>query len=164
MSAFTLYLLSFLCLCGFFFSQLNTPYELRISDCSSDACSSDLLRAVIVVDLGDQRAEAHAVFYRLALRAHHGRVLQAACQPVAAPVDLAQALLVVDVVAVLAAVAVARRPGDNGADVVTFLLQPPQLVLKARETFGRDQATDGLDHELRKDPKPRQPHSEERRV
>src|SRR3546814_778020 len=96
---------------------------MRISDWSSDVCSSDL------------------------------------CQPVAAPVDLAQALLVVDVVAVLAAVAVARRPGDNGADVVTFLLQPPQLVLKARETFGRDQATDALDHAIRKDPKPRQPWS-----
>src|SRR3546814_17828946 len=72
---------------------------MRISDWSSDVCSSDL-------------------------------------------VDLAQALLVVDVVAVLAAVAVTGGPGDNGADLVALLLQPPQLLLKARETLGRDQAAE----------------------
>src|SRR3546814_1015489 len=34
--------LSFSCLCFFFFKQ-NTVYEMRISDWSSDVCSSDLL-------------------------------------------------------------------------------------------------------------------------
>src|SRR3546814_5241002 len=30
-------------MCVFFFSKQKTAYELRISDCSSDVCSSDLL-------------------------------------------------------------------------------------------------------------------------
>src|SRR3546814_1922133 len=39
----------------FFFKQ-KTEYELRVSDCSSDVCSSDLLRAAAVrQDLGRTR-------------------------------------------------------------------------------------------------------------
>src|SRR3546814_3710074 len=34
----------FMCLCFFFFKQ-KTAYEMRISDWSSDVCSSDLLKA-----------------------------------------------------------------------------------------------------------------------
>src|SRR3546814_9169224 len=37
--------------CFFFFKQ-KTAYELRISDCSSDVCSSDLLEAVRHIDAG----------------------------------------------------------------------------------------------------------------
>src|SRR3546814_3591392 len=52
----------------FFFKQ-KTAYEMRISDWSSDVCSSDLIRAVVVADLHlhvahraaavDDRAIAH---------------------------------------------------------------------------------------------------------
>src|SRR3546814_6619684 len=35
-------IVSFLCICFFFFKQ-KTAYEMRISDWSSDVCSSDLL-------------------------------------------------------------------------------------------------------------------------
>src|SRR3546814_10543854 len=133
---------------------------MRICDWCSYVCSSDLARqvrlviaddadpvaAVVLVQVGDDRAEADAAVHRLAFRAHHRGILQSARQPVAAPVDLAQALLVVDVVAVLAAVAVTGGPGDNGADLVALLLQPPQLLLKARETLGRDQAAEIVGH------------------
>src|SRR3546814_5668863 len=34
--------------CGFFFFKQKTAYELRISDWSSDVCSSDLIRKVTV--------------------------------------------------------------------------------------------------------------------
>src|SRR3546814_11011525 len=38
-------------LCVFFFKQ-KTAYEMRISDWSSDVCSSDLRRAVFLLQLG----------------------------------------------------------------------------------------------------------------
>src|SRR3546814_4233935 len=38
-------------LCFFFFKQ-KTAYEMRISDWSSDVCSSDLIMAGLVVDSG----------------------------------------------------------------------------------------------------------------
>src|SRR3546814_8624365 len=34
------------CLCVVFFFKQKTAYEMRISDCSSDVCSSDLLARV----------------------------------------------------------------------------------------------------------------------
>src|SRR3546814_8701574 len=40
---------AFYCFCIFFFKQ-KTAYELRISDWSSDVCSSDLLRHVGDID------------------------------------------------------------------------------------------------------------------
>src|SRR3546814_13294352 len=40
-----MWLLWVLCVCFFFFKQ-KTAYEMRISDWSSDVCSSDLLRAI----------------------------------------------------------------------------------------------------------------------
>src|SRR3546814_3982979 len=49
--------------CCFFFKQ-KTAYEMRISDWSSDVCSSDLLSRVVLVGLGkpaaldDQAAQA----------------------------------------------------------------------------------------------------------
>src|SRR3546814_6777676 len=57
-------MLALLCLCGshridviclFFFFKQKTAYEMRISDWSSDVCSSDLLAAAV-----DQRLQAHA--------------------------------------------------------------------------------------------------------
>src|SRR3546814_6493233 len=49
-------------LCLFFFFKQKTAYEMRISDWSSDVCSSDLLLAEEVVDpedllLGEHRVE-----------------------------------------------------------------------------------------------------------
>src|SRR3546814_9990146 len=40
---------------GFFFFKQKTAYELRISDWSSDVCSSDLQFQIRVLDQGPQR-------------------------------------------------------------------------------------------------------------
>src|SRR3546814_1382441 len=42
---------SYMCHCGFFFFKQKTAYEMRISDWSSDVCSSDL--AVLIELLGE---------------------------------------------------------------------------------------------------------------
>src|SRR3546814_2524565 len=44
MCTFALVLVVFVCVCVFFFKQ-KTAYEMRISDWSSDVCSSDLSQA-----------------------------------------------------------------------------------------------------------------------
>src|SRR3546814_2650060 len=41
----------FCCVCDFFFFKQKTAYEMRISDWSSDVCSSDLLAGVDSVDM-----------------------------------------------------------------------------------------------------------------
>src|SRR3546814_678927 len=46
------------CFCCFFFFKQKTAYEMRISDWSSDVCSSDLDRARRCVSLGTQRARS----------------------------------------------------------------------------------------------------------
>src|SRR3546814_8759266 len=43
--------LSVLSYCNFFFFKQKTAYEMRISDWSSDVCSSDLMVAVVLADL-----------------------------------------------------------------------------------------------------------------
>src|SRR3546814_9432675 len=48
------------CRCFCFFKQ-KTAYEMRISDWSSDVCSSDLLRVVAVGDAAGGRAVARRV-------------------------------------------------------------------------------------------------------
>src|SRR3546814_19696750 len=57
--------------CCFFFFKQKTAYEMRISDWSSDVCSSDLLMAVRVNKAGVHRvlipANLHP-FYRATLR------------------------------------------------------------------------------------------------
>src|SRR3546814_7880035 len=40
----SLYVLLFILLCFFFFFKQKTAYEMRISDWSSDVCSSDLIQ------------------------------------------------------------------------------------------------------------------------
>src|SRR3546814_3083212 len=42
------------CLCGFFFFKQKTAYEMRISDWSSDVCSSDLKRTAICREIHDR--------------------------------------------------------------------------------------------------------------
>src|SRR3546814_10302302 len=51
--------------CFFFFKQ-KTAYEMRISDWSSDVCSSDLLSALKLTELGDAVACVHAGRHRVA--------------------------------------------------------------------------------------------------
>src|SRR3546814_4804167 len=53
-------------MCFFFFKQ-KTAYEMRISDWSSDVCSSDLSHARVIrnfhlVTLERKRANAHAIY------------------------------------------------------------------------------------------------------
>src|SRR3546814_9239250 len=38
-----------LCVCWFFFFKQKTAYEMRISDWSSDVCSSDLLASILMM-------------------------------------------------------------------------------------------------------------------
>src|SRR3546814_31390 len=45
----------------FFFVKHKTAYELRISDWSSDVCSSDLLNVLVVVDLAVDGQDHRAV-------------------------------------------------------------------------------------------------------
>src|SRR3546814_11805975 len=68
----------FCCLCVFFCFKQKTAYEMRISDWSSDVCSSDLLAVRLV---GDDEAEARG------LAAH--RVLLHATERKAQEVELA---------------------------------------------------------------------------
>src|SRR3546814_10839800 len=52
------------CVCVFFFFKQKTAYEMRISDWSSDVCSSDLDVGVVVqgrLDLAELDAEAAAL-------------------------------------------------------------------------------------------------------
>src|SRR3546814_7911647 len=51
---FYLHLFFFLCFVFFFFFKQNTAYEMRISDWSSDVCSSDLAYAEL--DIADLQA------------------------------------------------------------------------------------------------------------
>src|SRR3546814_7917597 len=39
----------YICLCNFFFFKQKTAYEMRISDWSSDVCSSDLKKLFLVI-------------------------------------------------------------------------------------------------------------------
>src|SRR3546814_16750683 len=48
---------------GFFFFKQKTAYEMRISDWSSDVCSSDLLDKVALIDLLDE-ARPRRLTYR----------------------------------------------------------------------------------------------------
>ena len=64
-------------------------------------------------------------------------VVQAPDEKADAAVDLAQALLAVDVITVLGAITVARGPGDRGDDFRTLLVdERSQLRLQAGETAG----------------------------
>src|SRR3546814_8214932 len=46
-------LYSILLLCFFFFFKQKTAYEMRISDWSSDVCSSDLATRIVIRAIGD---------------------------------------------------------------------------------------------------------------
>src|SRR3546814_1504750 len=106
-----------MCLMFFFFFKQKTAYEMRISDWSSDVCSSDL-RAGVVHRLRSRRDRAHR-------RAHPGRRRGAAGAgfPGEAGADAfvpaAQCILV-------CADPVAGRPGDK------VLSQPEQVSLPHR--------------------------------
>src|SRR3546814_3120837 len=85
MSAFVL------CICtsGFFFCfKQKTAYEMRISDWSSDVCSSDLLRRLPLRGVGrDQWAVGHA---SLAINAAHEHAVpyrDAVQEGIATPVE-----------------------------------------------------------------------------
>src|SRR3546814_7342149 len=59
-------------LCVFFFFKQKTAYELRISDWSSDVCSSDLTTAALSGPAGDSvAAELAALDGAMALQAGH---------------------------------------------------------------------------------------------
>src|SRR5262245_37430116 len=84
--------------------------------------------------VGDGGAEEDLVAAALLRWVNHFGGFQALAQEANAPVDLAQAPLAIDVVAVLRAVAIARRPGDNlddlrtfdAAELLEFLIQTPE--------------------------------------
>src|SRR3546814_7188580 len=53
-------MLCVVCICYVFFFKQKTAYEMRISDWSSDVCSSDLRAAMVDAELGMAK-RAHAV-------------------------------------------------------------------------------------------------------
>src|SRR3546814_6102026 len=61
---------------SFFFFKQKTAYEMRISDWSSDVCSSDLLARLLRQRLGGRRGFFHqgAVALRHLVHAAHSRV------------------------------------------------------------------------------------------
>src|SRR3546814_14591451 len=86
---FTLYISLLLIECCFFFFKQKTAYEMRISDWSSDVCSSDLLDAHFMA--GDGRVNenigltaVHHVFH-----AEHNRLVEHTKEVVLASGDLA---------------------------------------------------------------------------
>src|SRR3546814_4295672 len=53
---------NFIIVLFFFFFKQKTAYEMRISDWSSDVCSSDLIFALAVrLEIGGRRGDQHAV-------------------------------------------------------------------------------------------------------
>src|SRR3546814_4315648 len=95
-------LLSFYDVCSvFFFFKQKTAYEMRISDWSSDVCSSDLVRHRAHARLragarrgagpGRVRSEAHrSRCRRRAARAPGDAAVRAACAPATSPVGAAE--------------------------------------------------------------------------
>src|SRR3546814_13836935 len=63
-----------------FFFKRKTAYEMRISDWSSDVCSSDLALLVEARPQLDQRGDRLARLGRLAQRLDDGRVLRGAIE------------------------------------------------------------------------------------
>src|SRR3546814_17567967 len=132
---------------GFFLSQ-KTAYEVRISDWSSDVCSSDLAgeRAVpadatgagIGLVVADQRdgapgvvlvgkldggAEPDAVLVELRRGVDDARGLHAPGEEGEAAVDLTRTLAAIGVVAIRAAVAVTRGPTDDTDQLRAFVAE-----------------------------------------
>src|SRR3546814_1304504 len=63
----------------FFFFKQKTAYEMRISDWSSDVCSSDLHAAFLIADIARRRADQprnRVLLHEFAhVDAHHGAVI-----------------------------------------------------------------------------------------
>src|SRR3546814_14267911 len=79
------YMVAFMCrvrvsICFFFFKQ-KTAYEMRISDWSSDVCSSDLLKQVLPVEV--LRQERDVVFMIDDLVALQQAIREARAEPTA---------------------------------------------------------------------------------
>src|SRR3546814_5604237 len=70
---FRWYMFMYFCVCCFFFFKQKTAYEMRISDWSSDVCSSDLLQSVHV---DEQRFVGDVVFAMRGIFAHVERIVE----------------------------------------------------------------------------------------
>src|SRR5690606_32647129 len=104
-----------------------------------DADDADGALAPLLVGIGHRGAEEYLLAVLLQPRIDRFGDLQPLQQEADAAVDLAQPLLAVEIVAVLRAVAVAGRPGDD-LDHLRPLngLQMAQLVLQPAQALGRD--------------------------
>ena len=90
----------------------------------------------------------------------HGGLVERLRQVADAPIDLAQLLLAVDVVAVLGAIAVARGPRDRRDDGRPLLLpQARELLLQSAVAARRDVVLDLVAHEIRGSARQRQQQS-----
>src|SRR6185312_1757669 len=104
-----------------------------------DADDGDGARLAAPVLICDGGAEKHAAAILLLRRVHHLGDFEPLGQEADAAVDLAQTLFAIDIVAVLRAVAVARRPG-HGLDHARPLdpRQRVELGLERFESGARD--------------------------
>src|SRR3546814_7020263 len=97
------------CTCVFFFVKQKTAYEMRISDWSSDVCSSDLWTQIL--EAGKIPAESFVLKARPMEPESGERGRQAPFQPV--PVEEAVALIAAECPAVVFAPHVAPRSEER---------------------------------------------------
>ena len=103
-----------------------------------DSLDGDGALLAALVRVGDRRTEEHLVVAMVHRWVHHLGDVEPLGEEADAPVDLAQALLAVQVVAVLGAVAVLRGPRDGLDDLRPFVVeQREQLGAQPRITGRR---------------------------
>jgi hypothetical protein len=120
--------------------------EIRLVD--ADNGNRVLLAARIRI--GDGRAEEDLIAVRLPLGRHDLGGFYSLGQETDPAIDLAQPALAVNVVAVLRAIPVARRPGDGLDELGAFdPHQLPELVLQTLKSPRRDVVLDAGRQQLR---------------
>src|SRR5216683_920893 len=114
------------------------PADLAaVEVCLVDADDRDRLLGAMLIGIGDAGPEEDLVAPCLLARVDHQGRLQPLGEKADAPVDLAQPLLAVEVIAVFRTVAIARRPGDDFDGFRALLAgESAQLVLHAAMTLG----------------------------
>src|SRR6185312_7119565 len=104
-----------------------------------DADDGDAALGALAARIAHGRAEEHLLAILLLRRIDHLGDFEPLGEKAQAAIDLAQALLAVDVIAVLRAIAIARGPGDGLDDLRPLdARQVAQLLAQPREAFRRD--------------------------
>src|SRR3546814_3459475 len=108
----------------FFFFKQKTAYEMRISDWSSDVCSSDLLLA-IVTDLKERGIAFRSLTEQMDTTTPHGELLFSLFGA------LAQYERALTRERIMAGLAAAKRRGRQGGRPPTIAAEKMQLIVAA---------------------------------